>query len=276
MGREESPLQRRYTLQLDHAQWAEIGEHLSGFRRNAAWRRHVDDVNRRLLEGWGAGARWQRLLKTDAFEEAVGTGVCGFLASRAGLVITMDLSASTLAVARRFHVLPAVVSADVRRLPIATGTLDAVVSLSTLDHFPSAAGIHESLAELHRVLRRGGRLILTMDNLANPILWLRSRLPQAPLRRAGIVPYFNGASGTPWQLSDWLAQAGFRLEQRCAVLHCPRLAAIPVCRLLSMRAARFLQRPCWRLLMLFEGLGRWPTAWLTGHFIAVSAVREDG
>jgi SAM-dependent methyltransferase len=260
---------------LDHTQWTEIGDNLSGFRRNAAWRRHADSVNRRLLEAWVAGGRWKRLLKTDAFDEAVGMGVCRSLASRAGLVIAMDLSVSTLGVARRSHGLPAVVSADVRRLPIATGTLDAVVSLSTLDHFPSAAGIHESLGELHRVLRRGGSLILTMDNLANPILWLRSRLPQAPLRRAGIAPYFNGASCTPSQLSDWLAQAGFRIEKRRAILHCPRLAAIPVCRLLSVRAARFLQLPFLRLLMLFECLGRWPTAWLTGHFIAVSAVRED-
>jgi len=68
-----------------------------------------------------------------------------------------------------------------RRLPGSLGallkTFDTVLSNSTLDHFDGAAQIRVSLAEPARVLRPGGRLLVTLDNPANPLLALSKALP---------------------------------------------------------------------------------------------------
>ena len=60
------------------------------------------------------------------------------------------------------------------------GSFDLVVSTSTLDHFGHASDIGDALAELNRVLRKGGELVITMDNTGNPVIALR-RIIQAPL-----------------------------------------------------------------------------------------------
>ena len=58
-------------------------------------------------------------------------------------------------------------------------SFDVVLSTSTLDHFDRRDEIAVALAELRRVLADGGRLLVTLDNPANPIL----RLRQLDLRR---------------------------------------------------------------------------------------------
>ena len=75
-----------------------------------------------------------------------------------------------------------------RHLPFAQGAFDGIVSNSTLDHFQSLDDLLVSLKELFRVLRPGGQMILTLDNLSNPIILLRNWLPLRLLKRLKIVP----------------------------------------------------------------------------------------
>jgi ubiquinone/menaquinone biosynthesis C-methylase UbiE len=103
--------------------------------------------------------------------------------------------------------------ADVRRLPFADATFDAVVSLSTLDHFDLHTDIETSLAELVRVLRPGGTLILTLDNLANPIIALRAVLPFRLLQAAGVVPYEIGRTCGPRRLGRFVTRAGLEVVE---------------------------------------------------------------
>jgi SAM-dependent methyltransferase len=51
--------------------------------------------------------------------------------------------------------------ADAMRLPLRTASIDEIVSFETLEHVPSAAAM---LDELRRVLRPGGRLVLSTPN----------------------------------------------------------------------------------------------------------------
>ena len=82
------------------------------------------------------------------------------------------------------------VAADVRVLPFPAGTFDGVLSTSTLDHFEAIDDLHRALGELRRVLRPAGRLVLTLDNPANPLIRLRNALPPdvARTNRTGPVP----------------------------------------------------------------------------------------
>ena len=110
-------------------------------------------------------------------------------------------------------------------------SFDVVVSNSTLDHFETRDEILTSLRGFHRILRPGGRLLLTMDNLANPAVALRNALPYALLRRSKLVAYPIGATAGPGRLRRMLKDAGLRRAGDC------RAAALPARAVGGARAA---------------------------------------
>lgn len=242
--------------------------------RDALWRQHSDAVNSALVEQWAPPKSLGTVLKTDAFDEAVSAGLDEALSSRAAHVVYADVSLEILRSARSRLGPLTVVCCDVRQLPFAPGSIDAVVSNSTLDHFRNVDEISTSLRELCRVLRRDGRLLLTLDNLANPIITLRQILPQALLRRTGLVPYFVGATLGPSRLRRCLTENGFQMESMGAILHCPRVLAVVLSRQLQRYGSARAQRRFLAGVEWFERLQRWPTKYLSGYFLAVSAVRS--
>jgi SAM-dependent methyltransferase len=74
-------------------------------------------------------------------------------------VVAVDLTPEMLAEARRLgrHRAAALVEADVLALPLATGSVDAVLAAGLLSHLPDPGA---GLAELARVCRPGARLAL--------------------------------------------------------------------------------------------------------------------
>jgi SAM-dependent methyltransferase len=238
------------------------------------WRRHSDAVNGALCLRWLSPNRADRLLKTDLFDEACAAGLAPFLSSLSRSVMGIDLSSASVRRARARH--PGVRGqvADVRRLPFADASLDAVVSNSTLDHFRSRRDIAVSLGEIHRVLRCGGRLLITLDNLANPIIALRNALPFSWLCHLGIVRYYVGASCGPGELCTLLREQGFVLQELDAVLHHPSVIAVTLSRLLQHRATPGLQQRFLASLMALERLSRLPTRFRTGHYVAALATKR--
>jgi SAM-dependent methyltransferase len=246
---------------------------------NRLWRRHADAVHRELLKQWLPERRdevqaWRRVLKTDLYEEAVGTGQIDWLVQRCELVAGIDLAPAVAAAAARMHSaqLHAYV-ADVRRLPFRDRSFDIILSLSTLDHFAKAEGIQEALAELARVLRPGGLLVLTLDNPANPIIKLRQALPFPLLRRLGLVSYYCGPTLHPRRVETVLQTAGFEVQHLTAILHCPRALVVPLAHLLDRLAPPTAGRAFLRVLRVFEHLGRLPSRHLTGYFVAARCVK---
>ena len=238
------------------------------------WRTHSDAVNGALLASWWPTGSARRLLKTDLFDEAVAVGLYPQLASRAQEVIGIDISALVIRRARSRYPALVTIEADVRCLPFPEDTFDVIVCSSTLDHFESSDEILVSLQDLRRVLSTNGHLLLTLDNRANPLVALRSALPFHLLNALGLVPYYVGATCGPRRLQRMLEEAGFRMLNMGAILHCPRVFAVALARLLERHAATQLQERYLRLLMSFEGLSRWPTRFLTGHFVAAIAVKR--
>lgn len=238
---------------------------------NRVWRVHADAVNRNLIAEWLGPVRGA-VLKTDLFDEAQGAGQAETLRRYSDEVVGLDLSPRVTSAAAARHPRLDCICGDVRSMPFPDGSFSAIVSLSTLDHFAEEDDIATALAELHRILTPGGRLVVTFDNPANPILALRGRLPFPALKRLGLMPYWCGPTLGRRGLGRALRDAGFEVRAEAAVLHCPRVLAIPACRI----AQRWGWPGIGSALALFEGLGRTPLAYATGHFVAALAVRPDG
>jgi SAM-dependent methyltransferase len=256
--------------QAGRGYWDEVGGTWAVSHRDELWRRCSDAIHTHWLDSAAGTLAPGRVLKTDLFDEAFGDGLAPWFESHGHEVVACDLALSTACGASRKPASVAAAVADVRQLPFSAMTFDTVFSDSTLDHFDSDAGIRQSLRELHRVLRPGGTLLLTMDNPANPLVWLRNLSPGFWIR-LGIVPYAVGATCGTRRLTRWLEQAGFDVSETGVIMHLPRVLMVPFCRWLARSGAA---QPGTRLrgwLQRAEGLGRLPTRALTGHFIAVVA-----
>lgn len=109
-----------------------------------------------------AGRDRPAVLKTDLWNECLGgtrdilghADACG-----SGRLVGIDISLA-VCVAARVHV-PGVlvVRADIAALPFRTGSFDAVLDLSTLDHLPAESAAR-AVGEYSRVLSRHGTLLL--------------------------------------------------------------------------------------------------------------------
>lgn len=261
--------------------WDSVGSDWQRRQPHRLWREFTDRQQIGLLARWASGWIGERrrpdLLKTDLFDEVASEGIVPWLLASGAHVTGIDVSPAIVedAIARNPG-LGAVV-ADVRSLPFAAASFDVVFSGSTLDHFESAADIQTALSELRRVLRPGGTLILTLDNPANPLIWLRNGPLLGLLRRVGIVPYQVGLTLGPRAVQKAVLAAGFTVIETTAVMHCPRVIAVAVAGPVE-RLSRSWQESFLRHLQTWERLERWPTRWLTGHYVAVHAVapRECG
>lgn len=236
--------------------------------RAELWRQHADAVNTELCDRWWPAGPVGRVLKTDLFDESCGVGLLPHVARRATAALGTDQSIEVARQARlRLPGAPLVV-ADVRRLPYRSGAFDLVISNSTLDHFDRTGQIARGLAEIHRVLACGGRLILTLDNPVNPVVAVRNALPFNWLTRTGLVPYFVGATCGPRAGVRLLTVAGFEVRHMTAIMHCPRVIAVAWA---ARLAKQHRSRPPIRFLRwlgAWERLERWPTRYLSGYFVA--------
>lgn len=253
--------------------WDEVALYWREARPQRLWRAYSDRLHGALLERWLPAAPLRRILKTDVFDEFAATGLAPLLAQRATTVVGMDVSEAMLrgvaghAGLRRL-------AADARGLPFRDACFDLVVSNSTLDHFASLDGLAQALAEIARVLRPGGELLLTLDNLANPVVAVRNALPPRPLLATGLIPYRMGASCGPDRLRRLVTGAGLTTLELGTLLHCPRLPAVALARLLAAQDGPWLRRWLFGGLGAWERLGRWPTRFLTGYFLTLRARRE--
>ena len=255
--------------------WDDIAGSFNRQGQHSLWRQHSDRVNCELLKSWLPGAGMSRLLKTDLFDEAISAGLYPFLAGYSAHVEGVDISTQVVEAAARKYPKLAARHADLRELPFEDRVFDCVVSTSSLDHFRQASDIRKALGELFRVTRPGGQLLVTMDNLQNPAVWLRNHLPSSWLQKVGLVPYFTGQSLTRSGLRDALRQAGFESLESTAILHCPRAVAVARASKISGNGDVEANKQFLSRMHGWERLRAWPSRYFTGYFVAVKARRPE-
>jgi UDP-N-acetylmuramoyl-tripeptide--D-alanyl-D-alanine ligase len=253
------------------AQQDEITTGLLNTVEHSLWRRYNDEVVGDFLSP-RLDKSSSLLLKTDVFEEALGIRHSPQVSW--GAMVGMDISPTVLGQARQRAPRLPLVRADVRRLPFSDGALAGVVSTSTLDHFHEAGDLENSLAEIARVLRPGGQLLLTLDNPRNPLVALRNLVPHRLRLLTRMTPYYVGYTQDPDELVRVLDGMGFEVRETSAVLHFPR-ALVGLWGALCRKAGLPLDEPLLRSLRQVEGLATWRTRWLTGQYIVVHARRRS-
>ena len=187
--------------------WAEVG---GTFRRSRARTAHYRAAEERLLAWFFPPLVGQRLLKTDLWDEAKNTEMLRWAAERGARPVGLDVSPPVVRDVRK--VLggrrPALVIADVRSIPLRSGSCDLVYSMGTIEHFPDYP---VAVREILRVLRPGGTAIVGMPNRLDP--FLRPLLVQC-LNRVGHYGYRMEKSFTPPALQRVLEEGGLPGHRR--------------------------------------------------------------
>jgi SAM-dependent methyltransferase len=131
------------------------------------------------------------------------------LAGTARLVCALDYDALTAAhVARAYPDVHALLG-NLAGLPVRSSTVDVVANLQVIEHLWNQ---EEFLRECHRVLRPGGRLLLTTPN----------RLTFSPGRETPLNP-FHTRELSPVELDKLLCATGFEVERLAGLRHGPTL-----------------------------------------------------
>jgi len=127
--------------------------------------------------------------------------------ARAQSGIGVDFAASS-ARALRATGRPAVVADLNRGLPFATGSLDGASLIEVIEHIVAAEAL---VAELARVIRPGGWLIVTTPNVVHLAYRWRALTGHPPKQEGYHYRFFTRDT-----LEQTLAQAGFRLVEQAS------------------------------------------------------------
>lgn len=255
--------------------WERISERWSAEDCDLLWRRHSDHVNCALLREWLPEGFSDTVLKTDLFDEVHGEGLIPLLQSHGKHVIGIDIADTAIRRAFSGQTRRTAAKADVRSLPFKDDVFDVIVSTSTIDHFRTLEDFTLSIGEFKRVLKPGGRLILTVDNLSNPAVFIRNRMPFRIVNRLGLVPYYVGATCGPRRLKQIVIREGLSVQEVNAIEHTPRLLTVVLSRFVGRWCAPETQNTFLSALSSFELLNRLPTRFVSGYYIALLAVKPE-
>jgi ubiquinone biosynthesis O-methyltransferase len=183
-----------------------------------------EDVADLQLASWhrSALALAPDLAGRDTLEVGCGAGDFSIHLSKAGANVTaIDFSprAIDIAIRKARHHRRDVTwrVADAEALPFEDGRFDVVFSCECLEHVPHPP---QMIAELSRVLKSGGVLVLTTENYSNAMLlaWLVCWLRHEPFDSgAGVQPIEHFF--VYWRIEKWMRRAGFVLDRLTGTHH---------------------------------------------------------
>ncbi len=258
----------------DRSHWDAIAEKTTPYHLEKNVALYKKSEHLRLIKLWAPDLKGKRILKTDLYEEAFGNdGFLGWLSSQNAGVYGVDISGSIAQRARgklreKHPELECYVTSDIRRCAFKDDSFDVIISNSTLDNL-SPGDVAPALAELKRVLKPKGTLILTLDNAHNPLYALGYFLEKA-WRTNG---YYQGRLFSLSAALGLARRSGLIVEAKTAIVHIPT----PFNKLALMcgsKGSAARQRVIRRLVVLFSKQGRCRSKFLTGWFIALKLTKN--
>lgn len=243
--------------------WAHVGRHFPDLGGAASTRLYAAN-EQRLFRDHFPPLDGLTILKTDLWDEARNTRILVWAAAHGARAVGIDIAAPTVALARQAFpqrddgqsTLGGVVG-DVRAIPLATGSVDAVYSMGTVEHFDAT---DVALGEIFRVVKPGGHAIIGVPNRHDPFL---RPLLSAALQAVGLYAYGAETAYSRRTFRQMLERAGFVVDTETAILFIPGwlrmldLACHTWCRPLAPLTTALVQ----------------PFVWLDAH---VPAVRRHG
>ena len=269
--RDEAPVASH--RQRQRSDWdriaASVGD-LTGAPSTGYYRRCEIALLRRCL-GDLAG---KRVLKLDLWNEAFNTRILHWMAEQGAEVYGLDLSNVVAHQARRnrgeierpLHLM----RADIRDLPFADGSFDAVYTMGTIEHIDEYV---RAIDEVRRVLKPGGRAIIGVPHKWN--LFLRPLLVWA-LDLFGKYAYAPEKSFGAGELRRDIESTGLEVGERTGILSIPGLLRIAdvFCWTRGIGLWRLSPVALWPFELL-ETRFRWPGRF--GYLMAMVATRPaDG
>jgi SAM-dependent methyltransferase len=243
--------------------WAHVGSHFPDLGGAASTVLYAANEQRLFREHFPPLAGLS-ILKTDLWDEARNTRILVWAAAQGARPYGIDISPPTVKMATDEFPqgtdgrsrLRGVVG-DVRDIPFADNSVDAVYSMGTIEHFDAT---DRAIDEMFRVLAPGGRAIIGVPNRWDPFL---RPLMSALLQAVGLYAYGVEKSYSRSTFRRMLEHAGFVVEHETAILFIPGWL-------------RMLDLTChtWcRPLAAVTGALVQPFVWLDEH---VPAVRKHG
>jgi SAM-dependent methyltransferase len=196
--------------------WDDVGANFPSLK-GAVSTAYYFDCERWLFETYLPKLTDLVVFKTDLWDEAKNTEILRWAADHGARPTGVDVSIDVVREARnvlRGH-RPGFVVGDVRELPFADGTVDAVYSMGTIEHFVEYA---QAVQEIFRVLVPGGIAIIGVPNKLDPFL---RPLMVHVMNKLGLYGYGMEKSFTPGELKRLLESAGFQVTSQTAILFIP-------------------------------------------------------
>lgn len=199
------------------------------------------------------------VLKTDLWDEVKNTRILQWVRAQGATVFGVDISEpiarQAMAAFAPDHLHAA--ASDVRILPFADKSFDAIYSMGTIEHFLDP---ERALREMFRVLKPGGRAVVGVPNRFDP--FLRPALA-AFLQATGLYDYGYEKSFSRRRFREMLETAGFEVVAETSILFIPGW----------LRMADLALHSYCRPLSWLTTLAVKPFVWLDRH---VPAVRRHG
>jgi SAM-dependent methyltransferase len=253
--------------------WAGVGERFPDLGGASSTTYYAANEQRLLAEHLPV-LNGLRILKTDLWDEAKNTRILAWAASHGAHAYGIDISEPTL---RQAHGAFASASplraaaADVRAIPFADNSFDAVYSMGTIEHF---AETEHAVTEIARVLKPGGRAIVGVPNRHDPFL---RPLMVSAMYAVGLYGYGLEKSYSRRSLRDMLERSGLEVEAETAILFIP--GWLRILDLACHSWCRPLAHMTGALVMPFVWLDRYvPAVRRHGYLLATVATkrRRDG
>ncbi|QWF83332.1 class I SAM-dependent methyltransferase [Amycolatopsis sp. CA-230715] len=176
----------------------------------------------------------------------------GLIAGKAQRVLALDYDQHTVAHVSARYENVRVARANLAFLPVASSTVDVVANFQVIEHLWDQAGF---LAECHRVLRPGGRLLVTTPN----------RLTFTPDSDTPLNP-FHTRELAPSEMDELLREAGFEVERLDGLRHGGGVRALD-----ERYGGSIIDAQLDVVMGSLPGQAKWPEALLAD----VAAIRAD-